>query len=378
MSSPTPWLTLAVARTFASISVYDDVFETLNLAPTAFPMLTLMIGKKTKSDALGMLTEKSKRNSTPRLHGQVYVHTDRSARTDAPTIYVDYELQSWDNVQPDEYTGSSVPQRHTIDLLARNDERWSRRRVGNMICGRGIAPVCDTLCYFAMDLGGIKAVAASLAEHMVQEPSSEMPHSAMPRVLVVVETVARTFDPHTTEARILELTEEIWRRDSSNELGSFTTRLRSHYYDVRVIGLNKRSKNHQRCVQLRKRLLCIKREVHLARVAAGLRFRKEHLFAFTSKLIRSIQPDSLSPFSFIAASRPAGLHLDDFARHIREVVSLIPSEIWLCHLIVPLLSSSIILATYPPGSHRKYRYTSIWATLTSCSVSHIDGLRQHL
>jgi len=355
MSPSTPWLTLAVSRTSAAISEYNDVLETLNLAPTAFPMFTLMIGKKTKSDTLGWLTEKPTRNSLPRLHGQAYVHTDRSARTDAPTIYVDYELQSWDQIQPDEYTGGQVPLRHTIDLLARNDECWSRRRVGNMICGRGIAPLCDTICYFAMDLGGIKAVAASLAEHIIQEPSSEVPHSAMPRVLVVVETVARTFDPHTTEARVLELTEDIWRKDINNAQESFTTRLRSHYYDVRVIGLNKRSKPRQRCVQLRKRLLCVKREVHLARVAAGIRFKKEHMFAFASKLIRSINPDSPSPFSFITASRPAGLHLEDLTKHIREVTSLIPSEIWLCHLVVPLLSSSIVLATYPPDSHRKFR-----------------------
>ena len=30
-----------------------------------------------------------------------------------------------------------------------------------------------------------------------------------------------------------------------------------------------------------------------------------------------------------------------------------PVEVWLWHLVVPLLSSAIIMASYPPGSDRK-------------------------
>lgn len=347
------WLTLTASGTSATVSEYNNAFDGLNLLPSSYPSLTMMIGKKTKSDLLDRLAGRGIRGTIPRLHGQVYLHTDKSSKTDAPTVYVDYELQSWDHAQPNELSGVGLSQKHTIDLFAQTEEAWSRRRIGNLISGRGIAPLCDTLCYFSMDLGGIRAVAASLAEHICQKPSAEIPFAALPRVLVVVDTTARNFDPHTTEARILALMEEIWRRRSPDACDSFSTTLRAHYYDVRVIGLGKRTKPQQKCVQLRKRLLCIKREVHLSRVISGLRYKRDHIFVFASKLVESATSLHGEPFSFIATSRPSRFCLSELASHLQDLISLIPSEIWLCHLVVPLLSSSLILATYPPNSHGK-------------------------
>jgi hypothetical protein len=367
MASENLWLSLAASRASATISEYDHAFDSLNLLSSSYPSLTVMIGKKTKSELLRGLVEGGSRDRMPRLHGQVYLYTDKSSRTDVPAIYVDYELQSWDHAQSSEHSGVGVPQKHTIDLFAQGEEVWSRRRVGNMICGRGIAPLCDTLCYFSMDIGGIRAVAASLAEHISQKPSTDTPFSALPRVLVVVETTARNFDPHATEARILALIEEIWRRSSPDAVGSFATRLRAHYYDVRVIGLAKRTRPQQRCAQLRKRLQCIKREVHLSRVACGLRYKRDHVFVFASKLIASPFSLHAKQFSFIAASRPSRFCSSALASHIEELISLIPSEIWLCHLVVPLLSSSLILATYPPGSHSKSLLRSHSITLPADS-----------
>lgn len=354
------WLSLTASRTAATISEYNDAFDTLNLLPSSQPSLTVMIGKKTKSEVLGGLADKISKDSIPRLHGQAYLYTDRSNKTDAPTVYVDYEFQSWDHAQPNEWSGFGTPQKHAIDLLAQSGEAWPRRRVGNMICGRGIAPLCDTLCYFSMDLGGIRAVAASLAEHLLFKPSPEIPFSALPRVLVVVETMARSFDSHATEARILAITEEIWRRSSPDASEGFTTALRAHYYDVRVIGLAKRNKPHQKSAQLRKRLLRIKREVHLSRLVAGLRFKRDHLFVLASKLIENVNPVNADPLSFVVESRPSGFCSRGLAGHIEDLISLIPSEIWLCHLVVPLLSSSLILASYPPGSHGKPLSNLTW------------------
>ena len=348
------WLSLAASRASATISKFDHAFDSLNLLSSSYPSITVLIGKKTKSELLRELVEGGSRDRMARLHGQVYLYADKSSKTDAPAIYVDYELQSWDHAQASEHTGVGVPQKHTIDLFAQGEEVWSRRRVGNMICGRGIGPLCDTLCYFSMDIGGIRAVAASLAEHISQKPSTDTPLSALPRVLVVVETTARNFDSHATEARILALIEEIWRRSSPDAVDSFTSRLRAHYYDVRVIGLAKRNRPQQRSVQLRKRLQRITREVHLSRAACGLRYKKDHVFVFASKLIASAFSLHAKPFSFIAASRPSRFCSSALASHIEELISLIPSEIWLCHLVVPLLSSSLILATYPPGSHSRF------------------------
>ena len=112
------WLVLAVSRTSAVISEYNSVYEALNLSSTSYPMFTAMISKNTKSEMLSLLTNKSMKSSLPRVHGQAYLYTDRSARTDAPTIYVDYELQSWDTPQSNERIGVGLPQRHIVDLFA--------------------------------------------------------------------------------------------------------------------------------------------------------------------------------------------------------------------------------------------------------------------
>ena len=60
-----------------------------------------------------------------------------------------------------------------------------------------------------MDLGGIRLVAIALAEHLLRDPSTKVPFLSLPRVLVVVETIARNFDAYATEARIFEIMESI-------------------------------------------------------------------------------------------------------------------------------------------------------------------------
>lgn len=81
-------------------------------------------------------------------------------------------------------------------------------------------------------------------------------------------------------------------------------------------------------------------------------FHYGHLQAICTRMISHFAEDINSPFSFLTATRPhsfdrATLHVD-----LCELLTIIPTESWLWHLVVPLLGSALLLSTYPPGSHR--------------------------
>ncbi|KAK6428380.1 hypothetical protein LTR95_015477 [Oleoguttula sp. CCFEE 5521] len=234
--------------------------------------------------------------------------------------------------------------------MAHGLEPLTRRKIANELCGRSILPLCDTLCYFAGDLGGLKGVASLIAEQIAHQPASVMTFAALPRVLVVFESAARHFDSHSIEAKLLQLVRDV-TDEACGVDDKVDERLKLHFHEVRVFGLRKRASAKDRCAQIRRRLCSIKQSALSARRASGLQFRHEHALALSSRLLNHYQHDRRSMFSYAAATRPEGFSLEAVITHVRELLSLLPSEAYLWHLVVPLLSSAILLSAFPPGSH---------------------------
>lgn len=348
MASANPWITVKHGRSAYSITEWTGAVQDLSLPASSRPTITALVGKRSKTEALrGLLANGQKTLASG--HGQAFLFSDSTPKGEGSALYLDYELQSCDMPRWHDACGVGPSQSHTIDLLAHRSQFWSRRRVGNMLCGRVIAPLCDTICYFSADFGGIRNVAASIAELMAEDATVELPQACMPRVIVVVDTMSRHFDPHLAELRLMN---EIGERLPDGQ--DVNSRLPMYYHSIRVIGSSKRVGPRERWSQLRKRIWAIKRDVLMARTTYGLDFSRNHLFAVLTKLFTHYGKQRPEAFSFVKASRPLGFTVENLSVHLEETITMIPVQVWLWHLIVPLLSSAILMASYPPGSHREY------------------------
>ena len=306
-----------------------------------------MVGRKSKTDALrGLLPASAKTMGSG--HGQAFLVADLSPKAEGPTLYIDYELQTCNMPKWHENCGTGPNVSRTVDLLAHGLQPWSRRRVGNLLCGRAIAPLCDTLCYFAGDCGGLRAVAAMLAELMTEVGAVDVPPLCLPRVVVVVETMSTQFNPHLTELRLMaELSDRL-----AGDNQDVAALVRRHFHSIRVVGSSKRAAARAKWSSLRKTLHHIRHDVSVARASHGLDFQRDHLFAISTRLFDHYCNRRAVPFSIAKASRPAGFMVGDLVKHLEELITLLPVEVWMWHLVVPLLSCSILLTSYPPGSHR--------------------------
>ena len=91
----------------------------------------------------------------------------------------------------------------TANWLDSTDGPFTRARVAHLVCGRVLFPLADVVCYFASDLGGMKAVAGLLATHLRLPPPSDISTECLPQVLVVVETAAKNFNCATAESKLI-------------------------------------------------------------------------------------------------------------------------------------------------------------------------------
>jgi len=229
-----------------------------------------------------------------------------------------------------------------------------RRKVCNLLCARAIVPLCHTVCYFAADLGGTKAVAALIAQQTVLEPSSDLPASSLPCVLVVTDTAAKHFDATAAEASLLNTIGEMMRlQQGITGQECVESQIQRHYQRIFVLGVPRRTVIRQRAAIIRRRLLTIIAKVQAARTADQVSFCADHYFTFASRFLDHFCSNSSDLCSLVSISRPDGFTTKDYHSHIEELFSLLPAEIWLWHLAAPLVSSTILLANYPLSAHSK-------------------------
>ena len=303
-------------RSAYTIHEWHEALTDLKLPAASRPTLTAMVGKRAKTEAMrGLISSPHKLVASG--HGQAFLLADIAPKAEGPIVYLDYELQSCDLPKWQDGRGNGSRISRTVDLLANGSQPWSRRRVGDIFCGRAIAPLCDTICYFAADLGGLRVVASLLAEIISEDAAVDLPQACLPRVVVVVDTMSKHFDSNLTELRLLD---ELSERLSTGQ--DVASRLQMHFHSLRVVGSSKRAGPRERWSQLRRRICAIKRDMLTARTLYGLGFQRDHLFAIGTKLFDHHSRDSSGPFSFVTASRSRGFSNDHRIDHAPACQSL--------------------------------------------------------
>ena len=350
-----PWLSITHKKNTIEtvIREFSDTFFSLNIPSTATPCFTILVGKKNKSDILRQLIKNRDNGFLADTHGQVHLWTDNSTlKSRSPTIYLDYELQVLCESQWIVTHAPGPELTLPVEWTSSSPTALNRRSLGRLLCGRVLAPLSDTTCYFQADLGGSRAVAAFLAEQAALPAVSDMPTPLLPTVLVVVNTTSRAYDCFAAEKKLLHYIIEILK--THYDISDAETYLKRHFKRIQVLGLPKHMSNLDRSNVLRTRLAAIRQESLIARRAHGADFTFLHLHSFAVSLLKNFCGDHQSTFSFSRSSRPGGLQPNDLEGHLTELLAIIPSEIWLFHLVSPLLASALTLANYPPGSHGQF------------------------
>lgn len=351
-----PWLAVTHGRCQSTLTEYIQPVTSLQVTESATPAFTVLVGRKTKSEVLRPWLRPLDRTSVVDQHGQVYVWSDAdTAAHSTPMVHIDYELQTYDSAQWTSPSGSGSSVERQFNNYQGNLGPLIRRKLTNLLCGRALAALCHTLCYFAADLGGIRVVAALLAQQVMLEPASDLPSSSLPCVLVVVDTTSKKrFDSAGAEADLLRTIGEILRAQHGfHETGDHIACIASHYRQVCVLGVPRQASVRQRSSVVRRKMTSMVKDVQRFRNVDGMLFNATHAFALASKLLDHFCSSSSSTCALIALSRPEGFTIAELESHVEELFSLLPSEIWLWHLAAPLISGAIIVANYPPSAHRK-------------------------
>lgn len=130
---------------------------------------------------------------------------------------------------------------------------------------------------------------------------------------------------------------------------------RTKYYRCpsSLLALRKDLGAEDRCYELSTTLTVLNNESRQQRYTHGLLFRTTHIQAFANILLNRVSKGATEPFSFIASSRSAGFSASGLSHHLEDVLTHLTPKVSLWNFVVPLLSSALLLASYPPGAHCK-------------------------
>lgn len=377
----TPWIGIAHRKDSSTIQHFHEGFARLNLSSTSSPLFTALVGKKIKTEILRDLLNHSDDKALDSVHGQILLWRDpATSRSAMPRVYIDYEAQvyhgpaQWSMAQ-----GVGPETLHVVDWLAAVP--LGRSKITNLLCNRVLSPMCDVVCYFASDLGGIKGVAQLLAEQAKELPACDMPSTSLPRILVIVETVQKHYDHRAAKDGLLKATSRILGKPSDGEMPvEILASLDEHFAEIRMMAIQKASHTSERARLVRRRLTAMRRSSIARKTSDRMLFRRDHASSFVSQLLEHFCSPSVRPFSLVTAARTEELSSEVISYHMKEVVELLPCQGWLEKFWMPLLGSCIMLFTYPPGAHgeRTLRVCTLCLLLTAPSIPHRYSVQTYI
>ncbi|OCL03051.1 FabD/lysophospholipase-like protein [Glonium stellatum] len=307
------WVQVTHTRSESTLTEYKSAFKSLILSKAGLtPSFVTLIGRRTKAILLSQALGTPNRPSLINSHDDIYLRTDPKTRNDeSPLIYIDSKIysHSLSHLTPHSRHGAKTPRR--IEWLESGHR--SAKTISNLLLANVLAPLSDVVCYFASDLGGLRGVLRLLAAQAVAPAPHDLPQVALPRILVIIGTSSLKFDPSIIKSKLhAYIINDIKEIKDFNQEEEIERMLQSHFHSIQVLGLNQDLNYLIRSSMLRKRLLSIYIEARWAR---------------------------------------RWFSTQDLQLHLQELMSKMPSQVWLWHFVVPLIASALILASYTPRSH---------------------------
>lgn len=346
-----PWLSVQRGRGGTTLKENKQALSVLSAADTTVgPALVVLVGRSVKSELLQYLISGVDKTRFCSGHGHVHLWQNHPNNI----VWVDYELHSRNPKSWEATLNIGPVQTRMVDWASSGLNPWTRRRIANILCAHAIAPISNILVYFASDLGGARSVARLLAEQAMERPAFTPFEGRIPYTLVVFETVSQEFDEAAAREALVQhacsVLQNVMQSVSEQDAQQ---RMDLHFRKIDVLGLRvdagKRERSntfHHRITELNEKIGHFRREYKLL-------FSPFHLQEFAGLLLDHVCTNHAQAFSFIHASRPTGFSMDTFPAHVEDLLCHLASDDSFWRIAVPLLASTLILASYPPRAHCK-------------------------
>lgn len=348
------WLTLLHTRNATTLTESTQALPAALACASPSPSIALLVGGRSKTRYLLDTLRGSGNAHIPHSHGQVYLWRDSQPQASTPTVYVDYEMHTYNVSQIQPLSDCSEHRIRSVNWFDSTPSTWTRRFLGNLICSRALSPIMDVVVYFATDLGGTKSVARILAEQALEEPTCSSP-AKLPELLVVMYTTSYRYNERVAHTRLMHDVRAALRERSCNmsEL-EVQRRIEMHFGNISILGLPKNQLQSHNSRIVRARITTLAETNKGRRMAEQLLFNKTHIASFATSLLDHFCQTRTVPYSFIRASRPVGFVVTALQSHLEDLLSKVTDNKALWDLAVPLVSSSLLLASFPPNSHGKF------------------------
>jgi hypothetical protein len=236
--------------------------------------------------------------------------------------------------------------------------------LGASICSRILLPMSNIVCIFASDFGGISGTARFIAKLIQDFYNHDLSGLFKPRLLVVASSQSTRLTEAELESRMISIIRDQLCNDEDKDTESL---IYGVFHSLRTLILLPALHNSKERAQfVRERLLIMNGDATESRISNRVLFSFSHVQSLCSSLIMHFCEEEDTAFSFISHSRPHGFSLGMLNEHLNSLLTMIPCEAWLWHFVIPLLASSLLLATYPPESHCKHSLFSLYGAILTC------------
>ncbi|CAK7237038.1 hypothetical protein SBRCBS47491_009841 [Sporothrix bragantina] len=341
------WLGLRVRGTHAELfasSRLQRLVESIPDPDTQRPSLVVFVGKRSKAAALreNFGVKRTWLGVVKRARGEVHLHLDPSSVFGQPLLIADGDILL---TQPTQ----KAPASQCHEITVRAIHRPSGVVVDDLVrglFGQLLFPFTDVFCFFCEDLGGLQGVARLLASWLEGDRSTALPAAGgatQPSVVLVTETwpVGKGGETKARSAFLWYMRSET----AKNVL--------DYVAAVEVVALLPKGavSTTAQYRLLKERLLDGSDNAQKRRREAGLSFSATHLAALVECGLDAFASLAAEPFCFIKASRAHSPVAPNLAAHLRTLIERTHSVSELSSFAAPVLASSFLLDSYPPGAH---------------------------
>ncbi|KAB8244566.1 acyl transferase/acyl hydrolase/lysophospholipase [Aspergillus flavus] len=311
------------------------ILKNMDHASGCYPSLPLFIGQTTKVQALRSLYPYNNiRRYAKRNLARVYL----SGRTGSyPVVLMEASL-SGRGIKVRSPPPKQVEGVHRYRI--HNSHNVSYGDIENLVYLRCLVPVCDVLCLFVADLGGIAHV-QDILRSWGSSPLLSLDGSrrSRPRLLIVLT------DPQDKLNEVDDMERTLTNTVVPNLAASVTT--------VDLRNRNQLS-SVSRYEPLQRQLTLELDEARAARSKARLLFSAPHLDWILRRLFRCVAQRPTSPFNCIIACRERrdswGI-ADNTTQYLTEFLDITNQAGVPVIPVVDFIASAFLMDAYPPGMH---------------------------
>ncbi|KIW00820.1 hypothetical protein, variant [Verruconis gallopava] len=351
MDGRSPWIIVS-RKHGPALRINESIYSSFQSShirseDALWPSLITLIGRSEKSKVLRELLGGGTDYQIVG-HGDVHLFRDEHEKDSKNlNLWADCELFSYTSSQWD----VAAPQRGPNAFRTARCTAPGKgiRDFASQVTARLLAPFSNVLCIFAADFHGIRASGHIIADLIRAHGEHDL--ASKPHVVVVLNVLPSAMDV-TDLTRKLRGFVKSSLADSAPGGQVSDTDIDQHWRSLSVLPVNSKTNVIGRAEVIGERLRVLNKDAQASRYLCHEMLNYSHFQALFGSAAEHLCEDRSSPFSFLAHSRSHGFTTSQLASHAQTLLSLMPSEAWLWQLACPLLASALLLASYPPGSHK--------------------------